>query len=88
MSRQSYHRLIASNKKARHDYTILKTYESGIALLDTEVRSARAGRVSIVDAFAQEHDGAILLHGLHIDGGRQAPVCPAGRPAVQGHAIA
>ncbi|SCL27914.1 SsrA-binding protein [Micromonospora pallida] len=58
--------LIASNKKARHDYTILKTYEAGIVLVGTEVKSLRAGRASLVDAFAQERDGEILLYGLHI----------------------
>ncbi|HEX6681259.1 MAG TPA: SsrA-binding protein SmpB [Candidatus Limnocylindrales bacterium] len=66
MSRQAGRILIASNKKARHDFAILKTYEAGIALVGTEVKSARAGRVSIVDAFAQERDGELMLHGLHI----------------------
>lgn len=65
-ARQTGRKLIASNKKARHDFTILKTYEAGIALMGTEVKSARAGRVSIVDAFAQEREGEIMLHGLHI----------------------
>ena len=64
--RQTGRKLIASNRKARHDFTILKTYEAGIALLGTEVKSAREGRVSIVEAFAQERDGEIVLHGLHI----------------------
>jgi SsrA-binding protein len=59
-------KLIASNKKARHDYAILKTYEAGIVLVGTEVKSLRAGRVSLVDAFAQERDGEIMLYGLHI----------------------
>ncbi|BCJ62854.1 SsrA-binding protein SmpB [Micromonospora endophytica] len=58
--------LVASNRKARHHYTVLKTYEAGIVLAGTEVKSLRDGRVSLVDAFAQEHDGEILLHGLHI----------------------
>ncbi|MFF5218769.1 SsrA-binding protein SmpB [Micromonospora sp. NPDC000442] len=58
--------LIASNRRARHDYAVLKTYEAGIVLAGTEVKSLRAGRVSLVDAFAQEHDGEIMLHGLHI----------------------
>jgi SsrA-binding protein len=58
--------VIASNKKARHDYAILKTYEAGIVLAGTEVKSLREGRVSLVDAFAQEHDGEIMLYGLHI----------------------
>ena len=66
MSRQTGRTLIASNKKARHDFAVLKTYEAGIALVGTEVKSARAGRVSIVEAFAQERDGEIMLHGLHI----------------------
>lgn len=59
-------RLIASNKKARHDYAILRTYEAGIALLGTEVKSLRAGRASLTDAFAQESDGELMLYGLHI----------------------
>jgi len=58
--------LIASNKRARHDYAILKTYEAGLVLRGTEVKSLRLGHASLVDAFAQEHDGELLLHGLHI----------------------
>jgi SsrA-binding protein len=58
--------LIASNKKARHDYAILRTYEAGIVLNGTEVKSLREGRASLVDAFAQEHNGEIMLYGLHI----------------------
>jgi SsrA-binding protein len=60
------HKVIASNKKARHDYAIVKTYEAGIVLAGTEVKSLRLGRVSLVDAFAQEHDGELMLYGLHI----------------------
>ncbi|MEV7232254.1 MULTISPECIES: SsrA-binding protein SmpB [Polymorphospora] len=66
MARETGRKVIASNKKARHDYTILKTYEAGIVLAGTEVKSLRAGRVSLVDAFAQERDREILLYGLHI----------------------
>ncbi|QGN48414.1 SsrA-binding protein SmpB [Micromonospora sp. WMMD558] len=58
--------LIASNKKARHDYTVVKTYEAGIVLAGTEVKSLREGRASLVDAFAQERDGELMLYGLHI----------------------
>jgi SsrA-binding protein len=58
--------VVASNRKARHDYTILDTYEAGLALTGTEVKSLRAGRVSLVDAFAQESDGELWLHGMHI----------------------
>ncbi|MEU2616198.1 SsrA-binding protein SmpB [Micromonospora sp. NPDC007271] len=66
MARETGRKLIASNKKARHDYTILKTYEAGIVLAGTEVKSLREGRASLVDAFAQERDGEIMLYGLHI----------------------
>ncbi len=66
VSRDAERRPIAVNRKARHDYTVLKTYEAGIVLAGTEVKSLREGRVSLVDAFAQESDGEILLYGLHI----------------------
>jgi SsrA-binding protein len=64
--REKGRKVIASNRKARHDYTILDTYEAGIALTGTEVKSLRAGRASLVDAFAQESNGEIFLHGVHI----------------------
>ena len=66
MARETGRKLIASNKKARHDYAILKTYEAGLVLAGTEVKSLREGRASLVDAFAQEHEGEIMLYGLHI----------------------
>jgi SsrA-binding protein len=58
--------VIASNRKARHDYAILDTFEAGLALTGTEVKSLRAGRASLVDAFAQESGGELWLHGMHI----------------------
>jgi SsrA-binding protein len=64
--REKGRKVIASNRKARHDYAILDTYEAGIALTGTEVKSLRAGRASLVDAFAQESNGEIFLHGMHI----------------------
>ena len=66
MPREKGRKVIASNRKARHDYEILDTYEAGIQLVGTEVKSLRAGRASLVDAFAQEHEGEIMLYGLHI----------------------
>jgi SsrA-binding protein len=66
VARETGQQLIASNKKARHDYAVLKTYEAGLVLAGTEVKSLRERRASLVDAFAQEHDGEILLYGLHI----------------------
>jgi SsrA-binding protein len=58
--------VVASNRKARHDYAILDTFEAGLALTGTEVKSLRAGRGSLVDAFAQESGGELWLHGMHI----------------------
>lgn len=58
--------MVASNRKARHDYAIIDTVEAGIQLTGTEVKSLRLGRASLVDAFAQERDGEIYLHALHI----------------------
>jgi SsrA-binding protein len=66
MPREKGRKVIASNRKARHDYAILDTYEAGIALTGTEVKSLRAGRASLVDAFGQVSDGEIFLHNLHI----------------------
>ena len=66
MAKESGQKVIASNRKARHDYTILDTYEAGIALMGTEVKSLRAGRASLVDSFATVDDGEIWLRGLHI----------------------
>lgn len=66
MPREKGRKIVASNRKARHDYTILDTYEAGMALTGTEVKSLRAGRASLVDAFAQERDGELYLHGMHI----------------------
>jgi SsrA-binding protein len=59
-------KLIAQNRKARHDYAILDTYEAGIALQGTEVKSLRQGRASLVDAFATIDDGEVWLRALHI----------------------
>ena len=58
--------MIAQNRKARHDYTILDTYEAGVALMGTEVKSLRMGRASLVDAFATIDDGEVWLRGLYI----------------------
>lgn len=57
---------IATNRKARHNYAILDTYEAGVALVGTEVKSLREGKASLVDAFATVDDGEVWLRGLHI----------------------
>ena len=59
-------KVIAQNRRARHDYTILDTYEAGVALMGTEVKSLRLGRASLVDSFATIDDGEVFLRGLHI----------------------
>lgn len=63
---QGSRKLIAQNRKARHNYAILDTYEAGIALTGTEVKSLRAGRASLVDGFATIDDGEIFLRNVHI----------------------
>lgn len=64
--RESGRKLVAQNKKARHDYAVLNTYEAGIVLVGTEVKSLRAGRANLVDGYAQIADGEVWLHGVHI----------------------
>ena len=59
-------KLIAQNRKARHDYAILDTYEAGVALMGTEVKSLRLGRASLVEAYATVDDGEVWLRGLNI----------------------
>ena len=59
-------KLVAQNKKARHDYTIVDTFEAGIVLTGTEVKSLRKGRASLVDGYADIRDGEAWLHGVHI----------------------
>src|SRR5215218_9597909 len=66
MPRETGRKLIAQNKKARHDYSILDTYEVGLALTGTEVKSLRAGRASLVDGFASIDDGEVWLQHVHI----------------------
>ena len=66
MPREKGRKVVASNRKARHDYTILDTYEAGVALTGTEVKSLRAGRASLVDAFAEVRSGEVFLLGMHI----------------------
>lgn len=57
---------IAQNKKARHDYFVEETYEAGIELCGTEVRSLRAGRVNLKDSWCSIVDGEIFVNGMHI----------------------
>ena len=58
--------MIVQTRRARHDYAILDTYEAGVALVGTEVKSLRLGRASMADAFATVDEGEVWLRGLHV----------------------
>ncbi|HWC34877.1 MAG TPA: SsrA-binding protein SmpB [Mycobacteriales bacterium] len=66
MVKESGRKLIAQNRKARHDYAIEDVYEAGVVLQGTEVKSLRAGRASLVDSYATVRDGEVWLENLHI----------------------
>jgi SsrA-binding protein len=70
-------RRLASNRKARHDYQILETLEAGIALLGTEVKSARAGKIQLKDSHVEIRNGEAFLVGVHIS--------PYGHGNIQNH---
>jgi SsrA-binding protein len=65
-NRPTGRKLIAQNRKARHDYSIVDVYEAGVMLKGTEVKSLRLGRASLVDGFATIDDGEVYLHNVHI----------------------
>ena len=66
MAKDKGRKLIAQNRKARHDYSIHDTYEAGIMLSGTEVKSLREGRANLSDAFATVDDGEVWLRAAHI----------------------
>ncbi|MER6167483.1 SsrA-binding protein SmpB [Streptomyces violaceorubidus] len=66
MAKEKGRKLIAQNKKARHDYQILDTYEAGLVLSGTEVKSLRQGRASLVDGFVQLDGHEAWLHNVHV----------------------
>ncbi|RMH23274.1 MAG: SsrA-binding protein SmpB [Gemmatimonadetes bacterium] len=72
MSDDRGRKLVARNRKARHEYDILETWEAGLVLRGPEVKSLREGRVSFQDAFARVEGGEVWLYSLHI-----APYEPA-----------
>ena len=59
-------RIIANNKKAYHDYFVTETYEAGVELCGTEVKSLRAGRVNLKDSFCRVENGELKVFGMHI----------------------
>ena len=66
MAREQGRKIVARNRRARHEYHIEDVYEAGLVLTGTEVKSLRAGRASLTDGFAQISDGEMWLHGVHI----------------------
>ena len=66
MPKETGRKLIAQNKKARHDYHIEDVFEAGLVLTGTEVKSLRAGRASLVDGYATLSGGEAFLQGVHI----------------------
>jgi SsrA-binding protein len=66
MAREVGRKMVAQNKKARHDYHVEDTFEAGLVLTGTEVKSLRAGRASLLDAYADITDGEAWLHNAHI----------------------
>ena len=66
MPKETGRKLIASNKKARHEYLIEDTVEAGLVLTGTEVKSLRMGRASLIDGYATAYNGELWLEGVHI----------------------
>ena len=66
VSAQEERQIVAQNKKARHDYFVLETYEAGIELFGTEVKSIRKGRLNLKDSWCSIEKGEIFVNGMHI----------------------
>jgi len=66
MPKEQGRKIVAQNKKARHDFDIEDTFEAGLVLVGTEVKSLRMGRASLVDGFVDIEAGEAWLHGVHI----------------------
>ena len=65
-AREQARRIIAENRKARHDYHIIETWEAGVALLGTEVKAIREGRVNLRDSYARAENGELWMMNVHI----------------------
>ena len=66
MVKEKGQKLVAQNRKARYDFHVDDTFEAGLVLVGTEVKSLRAGRATLVDGFAEITNGEAFLHGVHI----------------------
>jgi len=65
-TRSANNKVVATNRRARHNYSVLETFEAGVQLVGTEVKSLRDGQASLADAFATIDDGEVWLRNLHI----------------------
>ena len=65
-TKKSENKVLAQNKKASHDYFIEETYEAGMVLTGTEIKSLRRGKANISDAFATIRNGEMFVHNMHI----------------------
>lgn len=65
-TRDPSNRVVAQNRRARHDYDILDTYEAGLVLVGSEVKSLREGKAQLRDSFARVQDGEAWLYGVHV----------------------
>ncbi|MDG5481701.1 SsrA-binding protein SmpB [Mycolicibacterium gadium] len=65
-SAKSNNKVVATNRRARHNYSVLETFEAGVQLVGTEVKSLRDGQASLADSFATIDDGEVWLRNLHI----------------------
>ncbi|MEX2048008.1 MAG: SsrA-binding protein SmpB [Gemmatimonadota bacterium] len=72
MSKEGGHKIVATNRKARHEYEVLETVEAGMELKGPEVKSLRAGHVSFQDSHARVEGGQVWLYSLHINPYEQA----------------
>ncbi|CUH94304.1 SsrA-binding protein [Propionispora sp. 2/2-37] len=66
MNKEGGIKIATENRKARHDYHIHETYEAGLVLTGTEVKSLRAGKANLKDSFARIENGEVMLHNMHI----------------------
>lgn len=66
-AREAAQKIIADNRKAHHDYHLIETFEAGVALLGTEVKSIREGGANLRDSFARIEDGEVWVYNLHIN---------------------
>ena len=66
VERKKAERIIADNRKAHHDYHLIETFEAGMALVGTEVKAIREGRVNLRDSFAKVANGEVFVHNVHI----------------------